>query len=353
MVKKSKWLEILGTVFILTFSIGTKPANSQSILQNWFGVTLQLGDSIGGTWYDDAFTAESFIPTLHTTTADYAIPTNTSPGSDWYGDWSTTLIGVYTTYRGQYPTGEEVYDVEAIYFDNDETNIYVVVVTSFPPPPGQQEQRSGYDGLVVSGDLAIDLGLNSPYSDGFSYDYGVNINHEERNISGGNAYDNGSTIGNELYRTSNNDWYVGSADYAVAANGELTSFDPEYSGFTGTQVGNGTVNYTLYDLGGAQENKTDTYVIEVTIPLSLLGDPGDGTSIGIGWVMGCRNDGNQNDAVLRLWGDIDIPVVPVELTSFSAKEDQRALSHWPGREARGTARQREGVGQRRQDDHDA
>lgn len=318
------WFTIYCTL-ILSWIIMPDYSWGQTLLGDWFGVTLQLGDEIEATYYADAFDIDSFQPTLHTETTDRVIPDNTLTGSDWYGDWSLTEIGQYITYRGKYAEGEEVYDVEAMYFDNDQTNVYIAIVTSFPPPPGHQEQRSGYDGLVVSGDLALDLGLNSQYDDGFRYDYGVNINHEERNPLG-NAYGNGSTIGTELYRTSNDDWYLGSPAYAVAANGELTNIDPEYAGFTGVQVGNVTVSYNLYDFSGTQENNSDTYVIEVTIPLSLLDNPAIGTQVGVGWVMGCRNDGNQTQACLRMYGDIDEPEIPVELTSFTAEHSDGAVT---------------------------
>ena len=61
--------------------------------------------------------------------------------------------------------------------------------------------------------------------------------------------------------------------------------------------------------GGELENNARTYVIEATIPRSLFGanNPASGDSVGIQWVEGCRNDGNNTDNVLSLVGDIDDP----------------------------------------------
>ena len=270
------------------------------LLLDHFGVTLTLDT---GSSYTDTYQGvtsypydpDSFAPTLHTKTTNYIV-------GDWYGDWSDTTFE-YATRSGQYPSGAEPYDVEAIYFDNDEDNLYICVVTSFVPCPGIQETRDGYDVLIVTGDLALDLGINSPYApDGFSYDYGVNINHENR--TAGDATSGGSTIGNEVYRTANSDWYLGTPSGAPAAGGELTNFDPNYSGgFGGTYEGTGTVTYTEYDFGVNDETLAPTYVVDITVPLDLLPTLYNGDVIGIGWVQGCRNDGNEFDAAIRLEGE--------------------------------------------------
>ncbi len=268
------------------------------LLSDHFGVTLAL-DS--GSSYTDTYQGvtsypydpDSFAPTKNTKTTNYTV-------GDWYGDWSNVNFN-YTTRSGQYPEGAERYDVEALYFDNDKDNIYISVVTSFEPCPGYTDPRVGLDLFVVTGDLALDLGDNSPYApDGFSYDYGVNINHEVR--TGGDATSGGNTIGNELYKTNNSDWYLGTPSGAPAAGGELTNFDPEYTSFAGTYKGTGTVTYTAYDFGVDDETLAPTYVIDITVPLALLPTLYNGDIIGISWVQGCRNDGNETDACIRLEG---------------------------------------------------
>ena len=270
------------------------------LLLDHFGVTLALDTSSSYTDTYQGVTSypydpDSFAPTLNTKTTNYIV-------GDWYGDWSATNFD-YATRSGQYPSGAERYDVEALYFDNDEDNLYISVVTSFEPCPGYTETRLGLNALVVTGDLALDLGINSPYApDGFSYDYGVNINHEVR--TGGDATSGGSTIGNEVYKTNNSDWYLGTPSGAPAAGGELTNFDPAYTGFGGTYEGAGTVTYTAYDFGVNDETLAPTYVIDVIVPLDLLPTLYNGDIIGISWVQGCRNDGNEEDVVIRLEGEI-------------------------------------------------
>lgn len=273
-----------------------------TLLNDHFGVTLQLGDP---HWDNKQhaqtypFDLNSFAPTKNVGTADYAV-------SDWYGAWSKTQLNHYHTVWGDHPSGDEPYDVEGMYFDDDAQNIYVAVVTSFPPPPGLVETRNG-DHEIVTGDLALDLGQNAPAADGFRYDYGINVNHEIRTDN--DAEFNGGTVGSELYRTANSDWYLASASNSASGNGELSNIDPEDSAFSGTLLGNAEVNayeYTFAD--GHQENGFPTYVIEATISRSLLADAEPGDSIGVSWLPGCRN------GVGQFVGDIDSHAVPEPAT---------------------------------------
>jgi len=135
----------------------------------------------------------------------------------------------------------------------------------------------------------------------------VNINHEVRpETEYEDATSGGTTIGNEVYQTENSDWYVGSPDSAVDAGGELTNFDPawEHGTFSGEYKGTATVTYTPYDFGVNDETLAPTYAINITIPLDLLPALDLYDPIGIGWVEGCRNDGNEFDACLRVEGQI-------------------------------------------------
>jgi len=283
------------------------------MLSDHFGVTLGLGsaqtDTINGGYYYP-FASGTFTPTRHTDTVDYTV-------DDWYGAWDfenpdssdpdTYDAGVGA---GQLPSGHEPYDVEGVYFDDTAGHLLVVVVTSFDPPEGRYEDRAYGDPLIVSGDLAIDLRTNDPGPDGFRYDYGVNINLENRpTVPDTDATSGGSTIGQGLYRTNNSDWYVGSnPDIAVDGQGEMTNFDPNYSGFGGSYLGDVSVSYSQYDFGGGlQECNYPTYVIEVMIPRSLLPPLEEGDEISLQWVEGCRDDSSGTDAVLHLDGDIDVP----------------------------------------------
>ncbi|MFO7948391.1 MAG: PEP-CTERM sorting domain-containing protein [Armatimonadota bacterium] len=303
-----QFIRVLFAACVVTAALISSASAHAYLLDERFGVSLALDTDSGHIdQYQDETTypidASTFAPTKNTRTVDWTF-------NDWHGDWSTDNFD-YSTDSGQYPSGSEPYDVEALYFDNDDDNIYIAVVTSFPPPPGYIESRVDPDSLVTSGDLAMDFGLNTPYSDGFSYDYGVDINHEVRPDNGWeDATSGGSTIGNELYRTANSDWYVGTPSAAVDANGEHTNFDPNYSGFSGNYLGDATVEYRSYTFpSGYQETLFDTYIVEATIPVSYFshaieyGDP-----ITVALIEGCRNDGNEVDGNLRLSGDFDDPV---------------------------------------------
>jgi hypothetical protein len=266
-----------------------------------FGVNLALDfsnphDDVYQAKRTYAFLPSSFAPTLHTDTVDYVV-------NDWHGSWSATQLSQYVTNFGQYPSGEEPYDVEALYFDDDPQNLYFAVVTSVPPPPGVVETRYN-NVLVVAGDLAIGLGLNPQHStdDPFSYDYGVNINQEHRN--GGVATSGGTQIGSRIYRTANSDWYVGTATYAVTGKGEYTNIDPGDSTFAGTIAGQAAVSYDkvfFYDGGGNEikESLWDTYVIEVTVPRRMLAPLNVGDQVGMSFTPGCRNDGEEGIGILR------------------------------------------------------
>lgn len=278
-----------------------------NLFDEYFGVSPTLGapqtDVLNGGTYTP-FATGSLLPTRHLDTLDYVV-------DDWWGSWSFTDPSGYVSGSGagQVPAGGEPYDVEAIYFDDTASDLFVVIVTSFDPPPGRYENRVSGSPLVVSGDLAIDLREGTPHSDGFRYNYGVNINFEVRPTNpSDNATSGGSTIGSTLYQTGNSDWYLGTPVYAVPGQGEHTNFDPNWSGFGGTALGSVTVSYELWDprLGG-QECRYSTYVIEVIIPRNLLPPLQEGDEISIQWVEGCRNDASGTNAVIHLDGDIDVP----------------------------------------------
>jgi hypothetical protein len=302
-------LILLGVVFVTSGAMG------DTLLEGRFGVTPLL-DTLD-TRFDQHhnatsyhFLAGSLIPTKNTSTADYII-------DDWWGEWSDTTLGSYQSwsYAGQgpgtYPAAEEPYDVEAIYFDNDESYLYIAIVTSFVPPPGRQEDRASGTTLVVSGDLGLDvgaLGHNTPAGDGFQYDFGVDITDDVRPSS---TSSNASATGpgtEKLYRTSNGDWYLGTAANATPAGGELTNFDPDAAGSTAVELGDVIVDYYEYTFAdGLEEGFHPTYVIEATIPRSLLPKMQDGDLIGISYVEGCRNDGNDSAAIVRLDGSVPEP----------------------------------------------
>jgi len=296
---------------------------------------------------------------LNTGTADYV-------ESDWYGDWNFSAFGdgtstiQHTPAPGTadldyIPSGDEPYDVEAMYLDDDLANIYVVIVTSFPHyvaannDVGLVDPRiSANAALVRPGALSINLFSGNPRiernSTEWHYNYGVDITHENRdntiNVGGYNTRamrDN--TLGNALYKTdydaggsnildpANSDWYTSLVNGVVEAYWEHTNFDPFSTQSTPllSFQGNVTTNYYEYNFGGGlQENGHPTYIYEFTIPRSLLGTDDLCTSdlIGIRWVEGCRNDGNGTTSASFLVGAIDYcdPPLPVTLSSFTSHE---------------------------------
>jgi len=272
---------------VVVVSLGTAGTVQASLLTDYFGVTPTLGQ---GT-YDSrqrqitySFDLNSLAPTKNTGVVQYQV-------ADWYGSWSKSAINQYTTTWGVHPSGDEPYDVEAMYFGSDASNLYIAVITSFGPPGGYQESRLD-NKLVVTGDLALDLGLNGAYGDGFHYDYGININQEKRQ-SGKDATSGGSAVGQDVYRTANSDWYLGNPSVA-ATTSHLSNFDPNYKGFSGALLGEAKVNYYEYLFaGGKLENGAATYVIEATIPRSLLVGLAPDGSIGVSWMPGCANDVGQ------------------------------------------------------------
>lgn len=228
----------LALVALLTFVLAS-PAGA-SLLTDWFGVSLSVSPS--------GYFMNSWAPTP--ATADYRTDDN----------WSA--------YFGRQPYGGEQFDIEAIYFDNTDTEAYVAIVTSFPGPPGLDY---GIE-FVRSGDLAIDLG-------GGTYDVGVDID----DMTG------------QVADTDVGDWYQSSSLF-VAEYGKTN--------FAGG-LPLGTALVSAYDAGLPDERGYGTYVYEVTIGLDALGNPGDGDAIGLQWTMGCRND------VIQLDADFDgEPVIP-------------------------------------------
>lgn len=289
------------------------PAAHATLLSDRFGVSPEL-EFIENWGY--RFVGSSLAPTLNTETVDYQV-------SDWFGTWSTTTIGQYTTYSGTYPSGDEPYDTEAYYFDDDVDNLYFAIIVGFPSPADGifvESRNDPYgnpiDVPVVQGDFA----LNTPYRTGsqvdqwgFAYDYGVDLTPDNRPGSGNVTELYSDTLGNEVYET-NSGWYLGTPNGAVnPVEGNesyaFTNFDPSYSGLT--PLGGATVSW--YELGleyegtPTLENSWQTYVIEMTIPRDLLVPLRPGDTLQFQWLMGCRNDGSETTAYLTGSGDIDSP----------------------------------------------
>ena len=297
---------------------------SGTLLQDHFGVTLGLQAPWGGGSYR-SFNPSTFAPTLNSGTADWI-------EADWYGNWSASSF-THTTIRGSYPSGGEWYDIEAIYFDNDATNLYIAIVASTPHlrdwgsghiGVGIYEPRVGSGVWIRPGDISLNLGLGAPRQERngttWRYNLGIDTVHDNRSTLGSTVGMRDNNLGASLYRTAydlggsdienpaNSNWYTSGPGYNVVAYWEHTNFDPFYSGPPApTYLGETTVAYYEYSFGGLLENNAPTYVYEAIVPRSLLGDdnPGPGEMVGIQFVSGCRNDGDENVAIVELTADVD------------------------------------------------
>jgi len=359
---KSKTIFFMFFIFSLFFISIPGFLNSQTLLLDRFGVTLTLQAPYDGGTYN-AYDWSSFVPTLNTSTVDWV-------ECDWYGDWSTIDTG-YTTidhpnwdgFDGDwYCAGAEWYDVEALYFDNDDDYFYIAVVTSVPHyvdhgggnnGVGVFESRFGpFSYWIRPGDLSLNLFNGAPRDERdtneWNYNYGVDLIHEDRDNldpDGLSRAMRDNLVGTSLYKTvydtggsdvidpATSDWYSSDHIGVVESSWEHTNFDP----LSTTSIDLGSIEYRgLVDVdyyeytfdGGLLENNAKTYIIEFTIPRLLFGtdDPTEGESIGIRWVEGCRNDGDEDVATISLGGgDVD-PPTPIILSLFTAEYVSNSLN---------------------------
>lgn len=244
---QTTWRWTVKTILVLTVTVmllGASATAGATMLSDLFGVSLSVN---GAGAFNNSWAPVS-------ATADYFVDDN----------WST--------YFARTPHGGELFDIEAIYFDNDANYAYMAVVTSLPMPVG------GYflGEMILPGDMGVNLGDEQ-------YDVGIDV-------------DEGTGVVADVVL---GDWYQTGLNY----NYELgpTNFDG------GVPLGLATVNYYDY---GLVERGYDTYVFEIKVPRSALRNPMHGDSIGLTWSMGCRND------VITLDGTFDGDTVVPEPTTL-------------------------------------
>jgi hypothetical protein len=218
---------------VLLLAAACVPAGA-SLLTDYFGVSLSV-DAMGR--FD-----HSWAPVMGT--ADYFVDDN------------------YSAHFGRTPYGGELFDIEAIYFDNDDVNAYMAIVGSFPLPDG-----TDYLGVrLFPGDLAVGYGADD-------YDIGIDVDGET----------------GEVGDTDPNEWYQATSLF-VAEDGPTN--------FAGRVLPLGKADVEYYDMGIVERGQ-GTYVLEVTVGRDALRSPADGDMIALTWTFGCRND------VIRLEGDFD------------------------------------------------
>lgn len=232
-----KPLTLYLTAAVLMLALSA-PAGA-SLLSDLFGVTLSV-DAAGV--FDNSWAPAS-------ATADYFVDDN------------------HSMYFSRPPAGGELFDVEALYFDSDDTFAYMAIVTSLPLPGG-----APYLGdTVLPGDIALNLGDEQ-------YDVGIDVD-------GGTGVVADVTLG---------DWYQSNRIYFHEMG--PTHFDG------GVELGVATVN--CYDYGLVERGHS-TYVLEVAVPRTALRSPSAGDQVGITWSLGCRNDVIQMDS--SFYGDTVVP----------------------------------------------
>lgn len=304
------------------------------MLYERFGVTLETSVNQFEEGKSVRYFSNSWTPTgtphplaqfYYTVNDFYGWPSDGSPLAPRPPFEGGTVINDPYASSPTWPQGGEIYDTEAIYMTNDEHNIYVAIVTSTPPPPGFTffdpeggETGEGYTVTVSTGDLAI-------HTEDGDYWYGVDVNLADRGEGGSYGDPMSTDIGQGLYKTEGEGWYTTNfatdwRNYAVDAPHPDTGESPDSNfyggGMPGNRVGDVIVRYLQtglqegYDPAVTLDADTySTWEVNFTIPLRLLPEyyslkDGESREIGFHFVTGCRNDGNDNDYILRLDGEV-------------------------------------------------
>jgi hypothetical protein len=280
-MKYLKLLNILPISFFI-FALLALPAMAAThqitgnILNDW-GVDLNKAYSTASD------NNSGWLPTSKD--VDWVVANNrVSSGADWTGYSSTGYhyrINALTRSIEPYPelpingyvlpAGGEPYDLEALYFDDDNQNIYIAIVTSmnksgYTRPPNDNRHTD-------PGDIAIDLD-NNVSTGKMGYEYGI------------------KTVGNEGWMEKGPTWTV-PTDFASSQPYNFTKGSGVYLNtvpFKYTKVQNapehvyaGTTEYT-------DASYTDNYVIEAVIPKSYVGNPSKDQLSNIHITIGCGND---------------------------------------------------------------
>ncbi len=213
--------------------------------------------------------------------------------SDWgvtpFGSWTPAGTADFTEtdnvnlYNAMYY--EEFFDTEAMYFDNDATNLYVAIVSSYPL---SQSTGAGDLGIDIDGDMTIS-------------EHGV-VGDLEYAIRIGSPGTVGEVILNPTWNsTVAHEWPDGWQGSPYT--------NKNYA--TGVGVGTATVAVQYYP--GLEDG---TYIGELSVPMSLFSGLEVNDVVGLHWTMFCGNDS------INLFGDVDPyqeqpqepPVVPVPAT---------------------------------------
>lgn len=194
--------------------------------------------------------ANAYPYTIDGNLADWGV----TPFSDWVPKPAVSYVlenwGDAPSEWGSYPHGGETFDLEAGYAVVSGGYLWVAMVSSFP--------ESGWDlnGTAVEpGDLAIDID-----GDGL-YEFGVK---------------GWGTMAGRM--VENPTWSLPHASIGLPANGPSTATGGTFRGFA---------SFIYFDAGVLEPDGTHTYIIEMAIPMVVLGD---WDLISLHYTQTCGND---------------------------------------------------------------
>jgi hypothetical protein len=162
------------------------------------------------------------------------------------------------------PFGYEKYDLEAMYFQQDDNNVYLLIVTSLAPDG---------KGELAPGDLRIDINKTKNSGDGYKYELGIKLGRE---------------TGLEQFGI-----------YEVSEWTNIADYIPENYPTNikaGTKVGDATGFYIPYSDGNegtGHDYGVPIYIIELLIPKSAIGGPGTYYFEDFSLTDACTNDRTQ------------------------------------------------------------
>ena len=239
MVEKRK-AELIMILSLTVIALAVMTTSTAALKYNIDGDPSDWGiDILTGNWsLNDTWVPNDGV--------EFIVEDNTDP------QWSDTYYGVHikgvgSSYTRYYedkvhlkdgtpapePVGGEIWDLEAKYLDEDDTYIYVLLVTSVPS--------------YRTGDLALDLDGDSSTGE-YGYEYGVTLG----TWTGISQWD--------IYYSP--DW---EEPETVPENA------PSFFQTGGYKTGNATGNYSNI---GVSDNGYDNYVIEMAIPKDAVGMAG-------------------------------------------------------------------------------
>ncbi len=160
------------------------------------------------------------------------------------------------------PAGGEVYDIEALYFDDISGYAFFAIVTSMP----ETGHTDAWGRHTDTGDLAIDLD-NNPATGDYGYEYGIKTSGPNKGLV---CYMPAWSLPNVA------DGFSSSAPSTMACNGPSS----KVMGYA----------QLVYKDAGVADHGFPNWVIEVKVPKYMIGMPAKGDISEIHTTITCGND---------------------------------------------------------------